>query len=146
MENRRAYVVVFIYLFAIFFLLKCDLLWNHFVTQNVMTNIVLPTHPPKTSDWLFAWQNGYGRHPWESNFMVWNWNIKFLFFFFSISSVFIIFHLHFWLSVIIRATLRQRTDIDKSSNINKIIIIKSWWNQEMAPYTKFRKIIEFGVM
>ena len=53
----------FLYLFLIFFLLKLDLLWNHFVTQNVMTNIVLPNHPPKTSDWRFAWQNGYGRHP-----------------------------------------------------------------------------------
>ena len=45
------------------FLLKWDFLWSHFVTQNVKINIFLPTYPPKTSDWRFAWQNGYGRRP-----------------------------------------------------------------------------------
>ena len=38
-------------------------------------------------------------------------------FFFSISFDFTIFHLHFWLSVIIRATMRQRTNTNKASNI-----------------------------
>ena len=47
----------FLYLFIIFFLLNWDLFWNYFVTQNTMTNKLLPTHPPKTSDWRFAWQN-----------------------------------------------------------------------------------------
>ena len=26
--------------------------------RHAMTNIALPTHPPKTSDWRFAWQMG----------------------------------------------------------------------------------------
>ena len=52
----------FLYLLIIFFLLKSlDFLWNYFVTQNVMINIFLSTHPPKTSDWRFAWQNGSWR-------------------------------------------------------------------------------------
>ena len=38
MENRCAYVVLVMFLFIIFFLLKCGFLWNHFVTQNVMIN------------------------------------------------------------------------------------------------------------
>ena len=44
MGNRRAYLKIFyIYLFIIFFLLKIShLLWNHFVTQNVMINIFYP--------------------------------------------------------------------------------------------------------
>ena len=33
----------FLYLSKIFFLLNWDLLWNHFLTQNVMICIVLPT-------------------------------------------------------------------------------------------------------
>ena len=54
----------FLYLLIIFFLLKIlDFLWNHFVTQKVMINILLPTHPPKTSDWRFAWQKRYWRRP-----------------------------------------------------------------------------------
>ena len=53
----------FLYLFIIFFLFKWDLPWNHFVMQNIITNIVLPIQPPKTSDWHFTWQNGYGCHP-----------------------------------------------------------------------------------
>ena len=54
----------FLYLSIIFFLLKfLDFLWNHFVTQKFMTNILLPTHPPKTSDWRFAWQKRYWRRP-----------------------------------------------------------------------------------
>ena len=36
---------------------------------------------------------------------------------FSISFDFTIFHSHFWLSVIIRATMRQRTNTNKASNI-----------------------------
>ena len=72
---------------------------------------------------------------------------SFFFLFFSISFVFIIFHLHFWLSVIIRATMRQRSNSNKAPNINKIIIMKSWSNQDMTTtYTKYRKIIEFRVM
>ena len=47
---------------------------------------------------------------------------------------------------IIRAIMRQRTNVNKPSDINKIIILKSWWNQEMTPYTIFRKIAEFRVM
>ena len=49
-------------LFIIFFLLKWDI-WNHFVPQNVMMNLFLLTHRPKTSDWCFTWQNGYRRCP-----------------------------------------------------------------------------------
>ena len=41
-------------LYTMFFLLKWDFLWNHFVTQNVMINLFLPTHPPKTSGCHFA--------------------------------------------------------------------------------------------
>ena len=37
-------------------------------------------------------------------------------------------------------------DVSKPSNINKIRVVKSWWNQEMTPYTIFRKIVEFGVI
>ena len=61
MESRRGYVVIFFLI--IFFLLNWDFLWDHFVTQNVMMNLFLPIHPFKTSDWRFAWQNGYGRRP-----------------------------------------------------------------------------------
>ena len=82
----------------------------------------------------------------EFIFVVSNWSIKLLFLFFSISSVFIIFHSQFWLSVITRPTMQQRTNSLKPSNINKIIIPKSWWNQDMAPYTIFQQIIEFGPM
>ena len=80
----------------------------------------------------------------KSNEVVWNWNMKFLFLFFSIFSVFLIFHSHFWLSVIIR-TMPQRANSNKPSNINKIIFMKSWWNQEITPYTIFRNIIGFEV-
>ena len=52
-----------LFLFKIFVLLKLDFPWNHFVTQNVLINIFLPTHPPKMSGWHFAWQNGYGHLP-----------------------------------------------------------------------------------
>ena len=45
MENRVAYVVIFLKSFFLrFFLLKSDLLWNHIVTQNVTINTFLPTH------------------------------------------------------------------------------------------------------
>ena len=63
MKNRRAYVAIFYFCFYIFSFLKSYLLWKYFVTQNVMINIFLPTHSPKTSDWRFAWQNKYGRRP-----------------------------------------------------------------------------------
>ena len=80
----------------------------------------------------------------KSNEVVWNWNMKFLFLFFSIFSVFLIFHSQFWLSVIIR-TMPQRANSNKPSNINKIIFMNSWWNQEITPYTIFRNIIGFEV-
>ena len=77
----------------------------------------------------------------ESNLLFPDGNIKFISLFFSISSLLIIFNSHFWLSVIIKATMRQRTNSNKPSNINTIRIVKWWWNQEMAPYKIFRKII-----
>ena len=55
MQNRCAYVVMF--LFIVFFLLKWGFLWNYLITHNVIINIFLLTHPPKTSDWHFTWQN-----------------------------------------------------------------------------------------
>ena len=61
MENRHVCIVIFYICLCIFFWI--GILWNQFVTQNVLINIFLPTHPPKRSDWRFAWQNGYGRHP-----------------------------------------------------------------------------------
>ena len=42
--------------------------------------------------------------------------------------------------------MRQRSNSNKAPNINKIIIMKSWSNQDMTTYTKYRKIIEFRVM
>ena len=65
MENRRAYVVIFLFLFIIFFLLKIPyILRNHFVTQNIMIDrFYPPTYLPKTSDRHFAWQNGCGHRP-----------------------------------------------------------------------------------
>ena len=74
-------------------------------------------------------------------FIVSRWSIEFILLIFSISSLLIIFCSHFWLSVIIKATMRQRTNSSKPSNISKIRIVKWWWNQEMTPYKIFRKII-----
>ena len=48
--------------------------------------------------------------------------------FFSLFSLCSFFHLHFWLSVIIRATLRQRPDISNPSNIKLKIKLKIWNN------------------
>ena len=44
----------------IFFLVKWDFLWNPFATQ---TSWSIYFYPPTTSDWRFAWQNGYERRP-----------------------------------------------------------------------------------
>ena len=56
MMKQKTDLQTYYFLFIIFFLLKWDFLWNHLVTQNI--NMFLPTHPPKTSDWRFARQNG----------------------------------------------------------------------------------------
>ena len=56
---------IFVYIYFVF--------WNGvffettlFVTQNVMINIFLLNQPSKASDWRFAWQNEYGRHPYKT--------------------------------------------------------------------------------
>ena len=71
------------------------------------------------------------------------WQVFILFFFLYF---FNLRYFSFALFDIIRAIMRQRTNVNKPSNINKIIILKSWWNQEMTPYTIFQKIAEFRVM
>ena len=45
---------------------------------------------------------------------------SFFFLFFSISFVFIISHLHFWLSVIIRATMRQNNALPPSPFLREL--------------------------
>ena len=86
MENRVAYIVFFNFcLLYRIFLLKWDFLWNHFVTQNIMINIFLPTQPPKTWQWHFVWQNANGRHPQQhhnSGFPsdIWRWYFQFCIF------------------------------------------------------------------
>ena len=51
MKNRRSYIVIFY--FCLFFLLKWDFHWNHFVTQNVMINTFYPpTHLKRQIDIL----------------------------------------------------------------------------------------------
>ena len=33
----------------------------------------------------------------------------------------------------------SRTHINQASNINKVVIMVSWWNQDITPYWSFRK-------
>ena len=66
--------------------------------------------------------------------------------FFSLCS-FCVHYFSFSLLFIIRpGTKWQRTRINKASNINKIITMPSWRNEDKRPYWIFRKIIYFGVI
>ena len=65
--------------------------------------------------------------------------------FFLLFSVFIIFHSHIWLSVIIRATMPQMTKNIKPWNISKIIIMKSRWNQEVTLTLHSEKLLDLDL-
>ena len=68
MKNRCVYVVMFFVYNILSF--KSGFSLEPLCHTNVVINIFLPTHLLKTSDWRFAWQNGYGRHPlWSYAFM-----------------------------------------------------------------------------
>ena len=74
-----------------------------------------------------------------------NFKIKFFpFFFFSV--FFSVYYFSFALLAIIRTTKWQRKYINKTPNINELITISSWRNQDKMPYWIFRKIIWFGVI
>ena len=69
MKNRCAYVVMFFVYNILSF--KTGFSLEPLCHKNVMINIFLPTNLLKTSDWRFAWQNGYGRHPlWSYAFVM----------------------------------------------------------------------------
>ena len=51
------------------------------------------------------------------------------------------YYFSFALLIIIRTTERQRTHINKTSNINKFLTKQTWQNQDMTPYWIFRKNI-----
>ena len=57
MENRHAYTLIF------FFFLVYIFSFEMIFSLESIINIFLPTHPSKTSDWHFDWQNGYGYCP-----------------------------------------------------------------------------------
>ena len=52
-NGKQTYLCcIFLFSFAIFFLLRWVFLWNHFFRQNVMINIFLPTHLKRQIDFL----------------------------------------------------------------------------------------------
>ena len=69
----------------------------------------------------------------ESNIVFSNW------FFFYFLCFFCVHFFSFALLTIIRTTKRQRTYINKASNINKLITMALWQNQGMTPYWIFRE-------
>ena len=53
-----------------------------------------------------------------------------------------LFYLHCFSSALLTFDfLRERTNSNKVSNINEIMIMKSWYNQDIAPYKIFRKLV-----
>ena len=59
------------------------------------------------------------------------------------------FHVHYFLFTlltIIGATKQKSAHINNVPDINKITTITSWRNQDMTPYSNFRKIIELVVI
>ena len=75
--------------------------------------------------------------------------LKFFSCYFSLC-FFCVHYLSFTLLTIIITTKGQRTHVNKVSNINKIINITSWRNQDKTPYWIFRKLYKsfmlFGVI
>ena len=62
--------------------------------------------------------------------------------FFYFLCFFCVHFFSFALLTIIRTTKRQRTHINKASNINKVITMRLWQNQDMTTYLIFRKKIQ----
>ena len=93
-----------------------------------------------------AWQGNYDKNLesrknfkkkiQESNIVFSNWN------FFYFLCFFCVHFFSFALLTIIRITKRQRTHINKASNINKVITMRLWQNQDMTTYLIFRKKIQ----
>ena len=74
----------------------------------------------------------------ETNIGFSNWSFFLVFFSLCFSCA---YHFSFLLLTNIRGTKRQKTRINKASNINKIITMSSWRNQDKRPYGIFRRII-----
>ena len=72
MKWKQTCVLRNFFLLFIFFLLKIPyLLWNIFVTQNVIISLFYPpTHLKR--HWRFAWQNRCGRSPLKNLFFNYN--------------------------------------------------------------------------
>ena len=61
MENRRAYVAIFDICLYFSFEIRSSV--EPLCHTKHHDKYFLPTQIPKTSDWRFVWQNGYGRCP-----------------------------------------------------------------------------------